>query len=161
MALQQEDVSRRKITTTTQDRELQQLEARRDQLSEAKLDLEDKIKQLRVRLKAEEYDRMLIEKDLGNEDRRLNMLVTQYEELNHQLITNIEIEERARVLLDKKMEAQRVLLHNTQEINKSETLLNLRPRTDTLSYLRTTGNVHVCGAGKGYCHLCQRDPHSQ
>lgn len=82
MALQQEDVSRRKLTTSAQDRELQQLEARRDQLSEAKIDLEEQIKQLRIRLKAEDYDRMLIEKDLGNEDRRLNMLVTQYEELN-------------------------------------------------------------------------------
>lgn len=43
---------------------------------------------------------MLIEKDLGNSDRRLNMLITQYEELNDQLIANIEIEERARMFLD-------------------------------------------------------------
>jgi hypothetical protein len=40
---------------------------------------------------------MLIQKDLGNEDRRLNLLVNQYEELNQQLILNIEIEERARI----------------------------------------------------------------
>lgn len=89
------------------------MQAREAELTFEKSKHEDSIKQLRIRLKAEDYDRMLIEKDLGNADRRLNMLVTQYEELNSQLIQSIEIEERARIAMDRKMEAQRVLLHNT------------------------------------------------
>lgn len=59
---------------------------------------------------------MLIQKDLGNEDRRLNLLITQYEELNQQLILNIEIEEHARIQLDRKMEAKQVLLRNNKTI---------------------------------------------
>ena len=54
---------------------------------------EEQNKQLKMKVKAEDYDQMLIQKDLGNEDRRLNLLTTQYEELNKQLILNIEIEE--------------------------------------------------------------------
>ena len=37
---------------------------------------EEEIKEVRMKLKAEEYDQMLIEKDLGNEDRRLKLLMT-------------------------------------------------------------------------------------
>lgn len=66
---------------------------------------EQSIKENSMKIKAEDYDRMLIEKNLGNEDRRLNLLITQYEELNQQLILNIEIEENARIALDKKAKA--------------------------------------------------------
>lgn len=101
---------------------------------------------------------MLLTRDLTNEDRRLNLLVTQYEELNQQLIHNLEVEERARVQLDRKKEAQRVLLRNSQNIDTSSLGVSQLPKKSATEFLGNT--THVCRADFGYCQHCQRDPHS-
>lgn len=81
---------------------------------------ETAMKELQIKLRAEDYDGILIEKDLGAEDRRLNLLIYQYENLNRQLLINIENDERARIQLDSKNHAMSMLAQNRTRIQESE-----------------------------------------
>ena len=84
---------------------------------------------------------MLIEKELGNQDQRLKMLVRQYEALNCQLIMHVDTEENARVALDKKMLAGQLALKNHRTVNISEYEMAARAKHEPLGFARKTEMV--------------------
>ena len=119
------------------------------------------MKELQIKLRAEDYDGILIEKDLNAEDRRLNLLIHQYENLNRQLLINIENDERARMQLDFKTRAMATLSQNRVRIQESEQKYVNRERAETLSFARhaqaasATKMTSDCCA----CQVCMKDCH--
>ena len=114
--IQKDDALQRQANTNNVEKKLKEQIEFTIHIQSIITSLETTIRELQVKLKSEDYERMLLEKDVGNTDQRLKLLMTQYEELNKQLILSIELEEQAREQMNRKLEAQRVLEENSRTL---------------------------------------------
>lgn len=81
-ALIQQDETKKKLELNSKkDSDHQGLISKLESLHSDIAHLELPIKETKTKLKAEDYDSMLIQKDLGNENTRLKLLMAQHEEL--------------------------------------------------------------------------------
>jgi len=70
----------------------------------------------------------------------------------------IENEEEARMRLDRKIHAEKVLQENNTKITQSEDKYAMRERVETTAFARHShqeGSGQTCG-----CAICKRDGHS-
>ena len=72
-------------------------------------------------------------------------------------MVQIEIEEQARLAINRKKEAERVLLANNQTLAKSEEMYLSRQRQETLGFIK---NKHAGFREGCVCQVCIRDSHN-